>query len=58
MKRKNMNLYRSEIRRLLRQIDRSFVPGVVYSPDSLVVCDASALRFVIDSLYKELIGDE
>ena len=58
MKRKTFNLYKGEIRRLLRQIDRSFVPDAVYNEDSLMACDASALRSVIDCLYRDLLEHE
>ena len=58
MNKKTFNLYKGEIRRLLRQIDHSFEPDLVYDPNSLVGCDASALRFVIDCLYRDLINYE
>ena len=56
MKRKDFNLYKSEIRRLLKQIDDSFVPNHVYDEKSKVCCDAAALRFVVDTLYRDLIS--
>lgn len=55
MKRKDMNLYKSEIRRLLRQIDRSFVPNHVYDKSSSIYTDAAVLRFVVDALCRDLI---
>lgn len=58
MDKKTFYLYKGEIRRLLRQIDRSFEPNVVYGKNSLIGCDASALRFVIDCLYRDLIDHE
>lgn len=54
MKRKDFNLYKSEIRRLLKQIDDSFVPNHVYDEESKVSHDASALRFVVYTLYNDL----
>lgn len=56
MKRKDLNLYKSEIRRLLRQIDRSFYPNHVYDESSSICSDAVALRFVADALYRDLIS--
>ena len=55
MKRKDMNLYKSEIRRLLRQIDSAFYPNHVYDTTSSICSDAAALRYVVDALYKDLI---
>lgn len=55
MKRKDMNLYKSEIRRLLRQIDRSFCPNHVYDKTSSICSDAAALRYVADVLCRDLI---
>lgn len=56
MKRKDLNLYKSEIRRLLRHIDRSFYPNHVYDECSSICSDAAALRFVADALYRDLIS--
>lgn len=55
MKRKDMNLYKREIRRLLMQIDRSFYPNHVYDKTSSICTDASALRYVVDALCRDLI---
>lgn len=55
MKRKDLNLYKSEIRRLLRQIDRSFDPNHVYDESSSICSDAAALRYVADVLFRDLI---
>lgn len=55
MKRKDLNLYKSEIRRLLRQIDRSFYPNHAYDESSSICTDAAALRYVADALYRDLI---
>lgn len=54
MKRKDLNFYKREIRRLLRQIDRSFSPDYVYDESSSICSDAAALRFVADVLYRDL----
>lgn len=54
MKRKDFNLYKSEIRRLLKQIDVSFVPNHVYDEDSRICCDAAALRYVASVLCNDL----
>lgn len=56
MKRKDFNLLKSEIRRLLKQIDTSFVPNHVYDGASKVSRDAANLRYVADLLYKDLIS--
>lgn len=56
MKRKDYNLYKSEIRRLLKQIDVSFQPNYAYSKHSSLSCDVAALRFVVDTLYNDLIS--
>lgn len=55
MKRKDLNLYKSEIRRLLKQIDRSFYPNHVYDKSSSICSDAAALRYVADALCRDLI---
>ena len=55
MKRKVLNLYKSEIRRLLMQIDRSFYPNHSYDKSSSICSDAVALRYVVDALYRDLI---
>lgn len=55
MTRKDLNLYKSEIRRLLRQIDRSFYPNHVYDKNSSIFSDAAALRYVADALCRDLI---
>lgn len=55
MKRKDLNLYKSEIRRLLKQIDRSFSPNHVYDESSSIYSDAAALRYVADVLCRDLI---
>lgn len=57
MKRKDYNMYRSELRRLLKKINDSFVPNHVYGKDSQIVCDVAALRFVANTLYEDLIHD-
>lgn len=56
MIRKDFNLYKSEIRRLLKQIDDSFVPNHVYDEGSKVCLDVLALRFVVNTLYRDLIS--
>ena len=55
MKRKDLNLYKSEIRRLLKQIDRSFYPNHVYDKSSSICSDAADLRYVVDALCRDLI---
>lgn len=55
MKRREYNLYKSEIRRLLKQIDVSFIPNYAYSKHSSLSCDVAILRYVVDTLYKDLI---
>lgn len=55
MKRKDLNLYKREFRRLIRQIDRSFNPGCSYDECSSICTDAVALRYVADALYRDLI---
>lgn len=55
MKRKDYNLYKSEIRRLLKQIDVSFQPNYTYSKHSSISPDVATLRYVLDTLYNDLI---
>lgn len=55
MNKKEFNLCKKEIRRLLRELDRSFIDGVVYSSDSVVYRDASHLRYVAIVLAESLI---
>lgn len=55
MRRKEFNLCKKEIRRLIREIDRSFVDGVVYPPDSAIYRDASHLRYVAHVLSPALL---
>lgn len=55
MKRKDMNLFKSEIRRLLKQIDCSFSPDHVYDKNASICSDVAALRYVVDALYRDLI---
>lgn len=55
MKRKDFNLYKSEIRRLLKQIDRSFYPNHVYDKSSSIYSDSATLRYVVDALCRDLI---
>lgn len=55
MKRKDLNLYKSEIRRLLKQIDRSFYPNHVYDKSSSIYSNAATLRYVADALCRDLI---
>lgn len=57
MKRKDFNLCKSEIRRLLKQIDSSFVPNHVYDKDSNLFHDAAALRYVADVLCSSLANE-
>lgn len=54
MKRKDMDLYKSEIRRLLRQIDNAFYPNHVYDKTASICSDAAALRYVVDALCRDL----
>lgn len=56
MKRKDYNLFKSEISRLLKQIDVSFEPNYAYSKHSSLSCDVAILRFVVDTFYKDLIS--
>lgn len=49
------NLFKSEIFRLLEQIDVSFQPNYAYSKHSSISCDVATLRYVVDTLYKDLI---
>ena len=55
MKRKDFNLYKREIRRLLKQIDDSFVPNHVYDETSNILRDAANLRYVASLLCNDLI---
>ena len=57
MKRKDFNLCKSEIRRLLKQIDTSFVPNHVYDKDSNLFHDAVVLRYVADVLCSSLVDE-
>jgi hypothetical protein len=54
MKRKEVNICISEIRNLLRSIDRSFVPNYVYDKSSLVYRNAADIRYIVDILCKSL----
>ena len=53
---KDYNLFKSEIIRLMEQIDVSFKPNFCYTKHSSISCDVAALRFVVDTLYKDLIS--
>ena len=55
MKRKDFDLFSSEIRRLSKQIDDSFVPNHSYGKDSSLCCNVATLRYVVDVLYKDLL---
>lgn len=55
MKRKEVNICISEIRNLLRSIDRSFVPNHVYDKNSLLYRNAADIRYIADILCKSLI---
>ena len=55
MKRKEVNICISEIRNLLRSLDRSFVPNHVYDKSSLVYRNAADIRYIADILCKSLI---
>lgn len=54
MKRKEFNLLKSEILRLLEQIDDSFVPNHVYDEYSAISRDAANLRYVVSLLCNDL----
>ena len=54
MKRKELNLCISEIRNLLRSIDRSFVPNHVYDSSSFLYRDVANIRYIADSLCRSL----
>lgn len=54
MKRKDFNILKSEIRRLLKQIDDSFVPNHVYDETSVILRDAANLRYVVSLLCNDL----
>lgn len=56
MKRKDVNTCISEIRNLLRSIDRSFVPNHVYDTDSLLYRNAADICYIDDVLCKSLIS--
>lgn len=56
MKRKDLNVCLSEIRSLLRSINRSFVPNHVYDEDSLLYRNAADIRYISDVLCKSLIS--
>lgn len=55
MKRKDYNIIKSELRRLLREVDRSFVPNHVYDKDSTLYRSACNLRYVADVLCSSLV---
>ena len=55
MKREDYNLIKSEINRLLRQIDSSFEDDCTYSKDASIVRDVANLRYVVHCLYNDLI---
>ena len=55
MKRKDVNTCISEIRNLLRSIDRSFEPNHVYDKDSLLYRNAADIRYIADVLCRSLI---
>lgn len=56
MKRKDYNLVKSEIRRLLKELDNSFEPSHVYDVDSEVYRTACNLRYVVRVLSDDLVG--
>lgn len=55
MTRKEVNTCISEIRNLLRSIDRSFVPNHVYDKSFLLYRNAAVVRYIDDILCKSLI---
>lgn len=55
MKKKEVNICISEIRNLLRSIDRSFEPNHVYAKNSLVYRNAANIRYIADILCESLI---
>lgn len=56
MTRKDYYLFKSDLSRLLKQIDVSFQSNYAYSKHSSLSCDAAILRYVVDTLSKDLIG--
>ena len=54
MKRKDFNLFKSEIRRLLKQIDDSFEPNQFYAESSKILHDAANLRYVVSVFCNDL----
>lgn len=58
MKREDIDTCIREIRKLLRSIDRSFVPNHVYDKDSLVYRNSKDIRYIADVLCKSLLKDK
>lgn len=56
MKRKDYNLVKSEIRRLLKEIDSSFEPNQFYDLNSDVYRSACNLRYVASVFCDDLVG--
>lgn len=57
MKRKDFNVCKAELKRLLSAIDNSFVAGHVYDKSSSLYLDACSLRYVADCLCKALVNE-
>lgn len=55
MKRKDYKIFKSEIKRLLREIDSSFLPNFTYRENSSLVRNVANLRYLVDGLYNGLI---
>lgn len=56
MRRKDYNLAKSEIRRLLKEIDGSFEPNHIYDLNSDVYRTACNMRYVVCVLCDDLVG--
>ena len=56
MKRKDYNLAKSEIRRLLKDIDSLFEPNHVYGFNSDVYRAACNLHYVVSNLCDDLVA--
>lgn len=56
MERKTFNIYKKEIRRLLRQLDNSFDPKAVCL-NSTFLRDLSTLRYIVDDFCNDLKND-
>lgn len=56
MNKKDYNLAKSEIRRLLKELDISFEPNHIYGVDSDVYRIACNLRYVVGVLSDDLVG--